>query len=211
MNLSEELQDDDLIMFIENIKYSDIFPNNSNNNISKSLTSTLPISNEKKINFLMDEMDEIEDDSNIDNNLLNILKVKSGVILDKIPKIFTTLDCWIKHTNLKCWYCSLNFDSIPVFIPINVYKKNNILYQDVHGNFCSFNCAKSYINIYFANGDTFIYNNNLIKLYKIFNKKNIANIDISPPKFDMEIYGGYLTEDEYKNKISNLINHDYYN
>ncbi len=48
MNLSEELQDDDLIMFIENIKYSDIFPNNSNNNISKSLTSTLPISNEKK-------------------------------------------------------------------------------------------------------------------------------------------------------------------
>lgn len=144
--------------------------------------------------------------------VLSLLKSKCGekYNYDKIPNIFTSIDKWIKSTNLKCWNCSLNFDSIPVFLPVNCTKKNNILYQEVHGNFCSFNCVKSYVNIYFANSRLFFeYNNNIIKLYKIFYNSTVSNIDLAPSKYDLNIYGGYLTEDEYKNKIKNLINYDY--
>ena len=65
------------------------------------------------------------------------------------------------------------------------------------------------VDLYYNNEDTFIYNQNLIKLYKLFNKKIIADIDPAPSKFDIDIYGGYMTEDEYKNKLRNLINHEY--
>lgn len=185
MNLAEDLDDDELILFIENIKLSDIIENNKQNTNLFSL-----------------EKDEDED-------LFDILKKKSGNNFDKIPTIFTSLKDWIKKTNLKCWYCSLNFDSIPVFLPIYIYKKDNILYQDVHGNFCSFNCVKSYIDLHYNSDDTFIYNQNLLKLYKLFNNKSIVDIDLAPSKFDIDIYGGYMTEDEYKNKLRNLINHEY--
>ena len=194
MDLTNEFQDECLILFIENIKKSDVVKckkgaAKSKNEVSKKSTQ------EMTSYILSDE----EDNDTLEHN----------VVMNKIPKVFTSLETWIKKTNLRCWYCSLNFDTVPVFLPINIYKKNNKILQDVHGNFCSFNCTQSYINVYFCNKDTFIYNNNLIKLYKTFYKKNIASIDISPSKYDLALYGGYLTESEYKNKISNLINHDY--
>ena len=173
--------DDEYILFIENIKLSDI--NTCKNGIHQN-------SNE------------------IDDNLLNILKSHSGENYDKIPVTFSNINEWTKKTNLKCWNCSLNFDSIPVFIPVNIYSKNGILLQDVHGNFCSFNCAKSYLNLHFI-GDNFIYNQNLLNLYELFYNKTIIDIEEAPSKFDLDIYGGYLNIDEFKNKLKNLINHEY--
>lgn len=152
--------------------------------------------------------DLIKNNDQVDDNLIDLLKEKSGENYNKIPPIFKNIDEWPKRTNLKCWYCSLNFDSIPIFIPIHCYLNNisNKQEFDVLGNFCSFNCAKSHLDIFFK--DNFIYSKNLLILYNIINNKQVIDIESAPDKFDLNIYGGHLNQDEYKNKIHNLLNYE---
>lgn len=49
---------------------------------------------------------------------------------------------WPEQTRLLCWYCSHAFDSIPVFLP-EVHPSNSCNYR-LRGNFCSWNCVKSF-------------------------------------------------------------------
>ena len=39
---------------------------------------------------------------------------------DKVPKVFTTLEAWPRRTNLRCWSCDFNFESRPVFVPMDI-------------------------------------------------------------------------------------------
>ena len=117
-----------------------------------------------------------------------------------IPNVFKSYDKWPKCTNLKCWYCDFNFNTVPCFIPKYI-TKNSI---DVYGNFCSFNCATAYIkqDINLNENDL----SRLLKLYYIFNNKYVNNIIESPPKTIMKKYGGYLTDKEYLDTLEDLKN-----
>lgn len=129
-------------------------------------------------------------------------------IYNKIPLIFTSLDTWIKKTNLNCWNCCLEFDSIPVFIPKiiepSVYDEYNI---STYGCFCSFSCAMAHNNIYNKKiCDNIHVKNMLLFLYKIYNKKSVREIIASPSKFQMTQYGGNLEKIQYKNEIIKIKN-----
>ena len=50
-------------------------------------------------------------------------------------------------TNISCWWCAHEFDNIPCYIPIKIV--NDTYY--VHGNFCTYNCALSYMNNEYEN------------------------------------------------------------
>jgi hypothetical protein len=128
---------------------------------------------------------------------------------DKIPKIFTGTEDWVKQTNLKCWYCDLNFHNIPIFIPTSLEdsdKSNSICgNMDVMGNFCSWNCATGYINTYYTSDTKWEYHELLKLLYKIFTGNIVEDIIESPPKTKMVQYGGNMTKLEYTEEISKSI------
>lgn len=78
--------------------------------------------------------------------------------------------------------------------------------MSVYGNFCSFNCAMTFIGIYVHNKDLqWRYKDNLYMLYKIFNSgKYPEYIAPSPSKFEMEVYGGMLSQSDYRSIVDKL-------
>lgn len=130
-------------------------------------------------------------------------------IFNKIPKKFYSAEKWITCTNLKCWNCSLNFDNVPIFIPVNIEPQAKEeptdlgIVMDVHGNFCSFACASAWIQTMYKNTDQWQYMEYLLKLYTIITGKNINKIFPSECKTNMICYGGNLATEDYvkKNKI----------
>jgi len=117
---------------------------------------------------------------------------------DKLITRFVNIELW-EPNNLVCWYCSLTFTNIPIFIP----KSINKTCIETYGNFCSFGCAARYVNIYYRHDDKkrCQYINNLKYLYfKLYN----TEIDIiieSPEKELIDKYGGPLTPEQYKKQI----------
>ena len=51
---------------------------------------------------------------------------------------------WPEKSDYLCLHCSHAFSWVPAFIPVRLHHKRNTL--SVTGNFCSWNCAKYYLN-----------------------------------------------------------------
>ena len=112
-------------------------------------------------------------------------------------------------TNLCCWWCTYQFDTLPTYLPEKY--SDGIFY--VSGCFCSFNCAGAY-NI--AQNDNNVWNRySLLKLlYFMINKDKINSINdieinISGPKELLEKYGGPMKIDEYR-KNSKILGREYH-
>lgn len=118
---------------------------------------------------------------------------------DKIPKTFTSLESWKKSTNLKCWYCDCTFESVPLFIPKNVEKDGSM---GVLGNFCSWNCASSHINLHFDSDQKWEKCLLLKLLYRDFTGDEINEILPAPNKTEMIQYGGKKTPQQFKDELS---------
>ena len=127
-------------------------------------------------------------------------------IYDKIPTIFTTKSDWIKKTNILCWYCNLEFTTMPVFIPENMLKNKNGQYMEVCGNFCSFGCAQGYIdtNILYSGRKKWQTQELLKILYRKINNKEIDILYPSPSKYGLEKYGGNKKEKVFKEEIMKI-------
>lgn len=142
-----------------------------------------------------------------EKQILDKLNVDVKICFNKIPSIFNSLNTWIKKTNIKCWHCDLNFETIPVFIPkvIEQSGTDSTFKIITNGCFCSFPCAISYNNIYHPKIFDNINNKEMISyLYKIFNKCNIKEILHAPSKFTMLQYGGSVDPDEYRKQINDI-------
>lgn len=130
------------------------------------------------------------------------------IMFDKIPKQFTSVDKWVKKTNLKCWSCDCNFHNVPVFIPTSVERSDSVGQltgsMDTLGNFCSWNCAARYINTYFTGSEKWEKHELLKLLYKIFTGNSIYEIVPSPPKTLMKQYGGKMSHQEYRETLIKL-------
>ena len=130
------------------------------------------------------------------------------ITYDKIPKKFTTVENWVKKTNLKCWSCDCKFHNFPIFIPTSIERSDNpdriCGNMDVHGNFCSWNCAAQYINLHYTGYSKWEHHEMLKLLYKIFTGVEIDEIIPSHCKTNMEQYGGKQTQQEYRNELAKL-------
>lgn len=142
------------------------------------------------------------------NNIKDVNKNEIDIIYDKIPKTFTTLQKWKRSTNIKCWFCSLKFKNSPWFIIENTINNSEGDIYEIKGNFCSVGCLQGYANIYYHSTKDFDIFQHIKKLYKIFYNKNIREIEPSPDKYYLKIYGGNLDISEYQKKILevNIIN-----
>jgi len=128
---------------------------------------------------------------------------------DDIPKTFTSLDLYPESTNLLCWYCDRAFNNRPIFISpslkeIEQYGSKIQFEFEVYGNFCSFNCAEAYINFSYVGDKKDKFKTRLNILYEIFTGKHTMIIEPAIPKTLMKKYGGYLTDDEYSDKMQKI-------
>lgn len=135
------------------------------------------------------------------------IEYKEPKIYDKIPQIFTTKENWVKKNNILCWYCNLDFQTMPIFIPENILKNDNGTYMEVFGNFCSFACAQTYIdtNIEYNSSKKKWEAQEFLKLLNRLlygSKKDI--IYKAPIKYIMEQYGGKKKSKCYKKEIMEI-------
>jgi hypothetical protein len=103
------------------------------------------------------------------------------------------------HNNSNCWNCCHLIQNRIHGIPIKY--DNNIFY--IYGNFCCNSCSLRYILDNFSNKELW----NKYKLFSFYNRivydKEI-NIKIPPNRLSIDVFGGNLTIDEYRN----IDNHD---
>ncbi len=130
---------------------------------------------------------------------------------EKLPLIFSNIESWKKKTNIKCWCCTLSFDSMPIFIP-NVIepvliknKKTRELSNkqqfsiSVYGNFCSFGCAHFFIENSNMNINERTESINKLKLlHKLIYNTKIKETGYYPSPYKLEQFGGDMTIAEYK-------------
>jgi hypothetical protein len=139
-----------------------------------------------------------EDSKKYDNRKKGFFEVLSKFIENKE---------WLEKTDICCWWCCHNFDTVPLGLPIN-YNTINDKFQ-VKGIFCSFACIVAYKN-------TIKYKNNnigyLIKyLYiKLTGAKLSDSIHAAPSRCSLKMFGGELSIEEFRNafnenKIYNLV------
>ena len=138
----------------------------------------------------------------------DILYKNIQIIYNEIPPVFNDIETWIKTTNLKCWFCDNCFSTTPIFIPetiitsiVNDNKKYDI---GAIGNFCSFNCASAYIDLYYITNKKTEKHNMLKLLYKLMTGDNVYEIIPSPTKTLMQQYGGKYTVSDYNSIVSSL-------
>lgn len=123
---------------------------------------------------------------------------------DKVPKVFTTLEAWPRRTNLRCWSCDFNFESRPVFVPMDIKESFGCIEIPVHGNMCSFPCAALYITSNYTRDQQWKLFEYLFFLFKIFRGRYVTKIDVAPRKTLMQQYGGAMEPHEFRKKIERL-------
>tara|TARA_Y100001980_G_C14555862_1_gene345464 strand:+ start:5179 stop:5940 length:762 start_codon:yes stop_codon:yes gene_type:complete len=166
-----------------------------------------------KTNITINENPIFTSDENKNKNL--IIKINNTSIdsLDNINK----LDCNLnfnnnicneinnneKYTNGKiCWNCCHSFINIVEGLPIKYV--DNVFYT--YGNFCSLECAARYCFDNLNNDAPEIYS--IINLYNIIVHNNKKEIKCAPHKLTLDIFGGPLTIEQYRNSFNTT---DYYN
>jgi hypothetical protein len=112
---------------------------------------------------------------------------------------------WPQRTDLYCWWCCHQFDTVPIGLPIDyrsvVLRGNQTVFK-VKGNFCSTACVLSWYN-----NSKYIKDAKIFTLIKFMNKKltggNSSNLIPAPPRETLRIFGGDLTINEFREKSNN--------
>lgn len=105
---------------------------------------------------------------------------------------------WINKTDIACWWCCHNFDTVPIGIPIDYYKKK----YRVKGIFCTFACMLSYNN---DSSTTKLINVKTNSMINDLYKKLTGGINIeSKDKYKTHLEKFYTDESLFDNKKSQV-------
>jgi hypothetical protein len=105
---------------------------------------------------------------------------------------------WLHQTDICCWWCCHQFDSVPIGYPIKYIEKINKFRS--RGIFCSFPCMVAYSKEQKSE------NKDLIKylFYKLTGLNTFSsNLNPAPPRCALKMFGGMLDIDEFRNSIPN--------
>jgi hypothetical protein len=141
----------------------------------------------------------ITEDSDMTESLktsTTIMTQSKNLLNSSVNKIQTHSLTFTKNT--KCWWCRNAFMTPPVQLPEDYYNETFFCI----GNFCSFNCIKSY-NLDL--NDSLIYKReSLMNLLYFLTYSTYKEIIPAPSWMALEEYGGTLTIEEFrKNSIVN--------
>jgi len=187
---NDEISYDPLENLNETFETSILQPLSLNDNNVDSSLSFSCIDNKLKINPYNNTRVEYDYETN---------NTKVYKILGEFSK-----ETWPEKTNLCCWWCCNQFKTVPTGIPCS-YNKNTNKFK-IYGCMCSFECACSYIFNDSNDNKSWDKYTLLIMLYnKIFNC-GIRKIKLAPPRETLQMFGGNLTIDEFRNnnKVINI-------
>ena len=112
----------------------------------------------------------------------------------------------------RCMYCTLALLKTAVGCPINMvveYKdikhndKNSIDEYISYGVFCSLNCAKAFA-IEKEHDQLFSQSCRYIEIIARKEQGDVVNIIPSPPKELLQMYGGYMSEEQYMSELGKI-------
>ncbi|AJL34264.1 pB175L [African swine fever virus] len=123
----------------------------------------------------------------------------------KLPSVFTSVSKWVTHSSFKCWTCHLYFKTVPKFVP--TYMRENErgeIEMGVLGNFCSFSCAASYIDLHYTEPKRWEARELLNMLYRFFTSQWISYIRPALSYTMRKEYGGKLSEEAFVSELHTL-------
>lgn len=173
----------------------------SDNNLSSSDTSinknyfmTEIKKRDNLIKRLKSALQEVKTTTSYDTNVYTTKDSKFKPINLKLISIKDGSTIVVEKTDIACWWCTEQFESMPCFIPDRLI--NDKYY--VFGCFCTYSCAKAYnadMGDYRVASRTSLLN----KLYKIFYNTTI-DLQMAPPREMLQKFGGPKTLEEFRNQ-----------
>ena len=112
----------------------------------------------------------------------------------KLVKIFP--DKLPEKTDIWCWWCCHEFDSIPISMPLR-YNKTKDSFELI-GAFCSFSCCKAYILDSYNTSPTIISNLKLMSKKMGLDYKD--KIIPAPPRRVLKAFRGIMSIEEFREK-----------
>ena len=145
----------------------------------------------KKLKKDMEKLREINESTIMSVEMTGIKNTRKKYLENKLFSVKDNKAILVEKTDIHCWWCCHQFDTLPCFIPDKFY--NGIYY--VFGCFCSPSCAFSY-NLNMTDQRVSIRHSLLRKLYfKVFNVKFIP---LAPQRELLKIFGGSLSIEEFR-------------
>lgn len=185
----------------EDVKNINIENNYNDNNIIK-------FEPYEKDNLYEMIQNKVEEDISINMNNMTIKEdvpkfINKNKKYEMLPQLYKNPENWPKKTDIHCWWCCYEFEGIPIPLPIKYEKKDENGYFVTNGCFCSFNCVLGYSK------EKKINNKPLVNfLYKKMSKsKEEIKIKEAPNKYLLDIFGGPLTIEEYRESFYNSTNY----
>ena len=192
----------------KNIIQCNKLPNNLNLNLDNSKQNSEENKVDKKSLEINETMpfndsnicnkDVIEKFENITNKYNNISIYEKNKVLPILLEYSETNknNKWPNSVSSCCYWCTEQFDSVPVGIPIK--KLYNTFYM--FGNFCSPECAAAYIF------DNKRFMNDCWEKYSMLNLiySNLEPIKIAPSRVCLKKFGGRLSINEFRNICTKL-------
>lgn len=132
--------------------------------------------------------------NNINNTSLpNLGGVKSrqlNIVSDKVEIRGEVPKC----SDAACWWCCHKFEGRPAFLPTTYCEEHDSF--KVYGNFCSWNCAKSYN--YSTKGSKWAFRSMLLKFMVTKIQGECICIRPAPPRDQLEFFGGNMTIEQFR-------------
>lgn len=100
-----------------------------------------------------------------------------------------------EQVDIACFWCCHRFDTRPVILPI----KDKTVYIEVQGNFCSPECAMSYL--FDLRMDSYSRWEQLSLLNRIYGPAVGGPIKPAPPRQVLKLFGGPMSIEEYRGLV----------
>lgn len=152
-----------------------------------------------------EQMKSMEDQlAQLDDGFVNDNKV-----IEVVPSVFYSFKKWIKQTRILCWKCHMSHNNIPVFIPQIMDRSKDSkdeYYITTRGLFCTFPCARLYIEDSYSKIEKIEKINLLCILYEIMVGIKVREIAVAPSVYEIrELYGnGSYNIMEFRKKLESL-------
>ena len=192
-NVTNEDSINDTETSVNEISLENDFSNNKVNFNNKYINHL-----ESKIDQLKEKITKLESDKSVGDIFFgdySVEKLKSKIISIDNNKIS------LKNSNCLCWWCCHNFKNTPFPLPDKFY--NNQYY--VFGNFCTPSCACAF-NIDLNDHKLWERNSLILRLANELNEVKVDEIYPSPPKQILDVFGGNITIDEFRQRTNKIYN-----
>ncbi len=125
----------------------------------------------------------------------------SPISVAKIPNMITSPDGWPRSTNQLCHYCAINIDGMPAPTALSYDSRSGVFMLAKHVC-CSFEHRLNELEE--ANLTTAERRELTVLTHKIAKLFGITGVQTGVPKDDRKVFGGKLTDDEYKRKLRQI-------